>query len=186
MASYSDLPGVVRDLMLLRRGPQDLPHSETLLLLLCVAAVVAESLLATRLLGANDFAGAAVRVAASIGVILAVTFAVLRIHQRHARFVQTGSALIAVALLFAMATAVVLSMALPLPTDRTQMTGMQMLAGALSLVVVAWQLLVRGNIFRHALEVPLTRGVTFALSLTIAELVLAIGIAQFAPTLPAT
>lgn len=184
MPSFAEMPGVVRDLMLLRRGPQDLPHSEVLLLVLALTAVVGESLLATRMLGAEDFAGAAVRVAASVGIVLAVTFALLRAHQRQARFVQTGCALIAVALLFALATAVVLSMALPLPKDRATMTGAQMLAGALSLVIVAWQLLVRGNIFRHALEVPLARGVTLALSLTLAELLLAIGLAQFAPALP--
>ena len=171
--------------MLLRRGPQDLPHSEVLLLALALAAVLVESLLATRMLGAEDLAGAAVRVAASLGVVLGVTFALLKMHQRQARFVQTGCALIAVALLFALATAAVLSMALPLPKDRTTMTGAQMLAGGLSLLVVAWQLVVRGNIFRHALEVPLGRGVTFALSLTLAELLLAIGIAQLAPALPA-
>jgi len=185
MASFAQVPAVVRDLMLLRRGPQDLPHSEALLAVLVLAALLVESLLATQMLGADDFAGAALRVAAAVAVVLAVTFALLRLHQRQARFVQTGCALIAVALLFALATAVVLSLALPLPKDRTTMTGAQMLAGVLSLGVVAWQLLVRGNIFRHALEVSLARGIRFALSLTIAELILALGIAQLAPALPA-
>ncbi len=171
--------------MLLRSGPQDLPHSEVLLAALVLAAVLVESLLATQMLGAGDFAVAALRVAAAVGVVLAVTFALLRLHQRQARFVQTGCALIAVALLFALATAAVLSLALPLPKEGATMTGAQMLAGVLSLGVVVWQLLVRGNIFRHALDVPLARGVTLALSLTLAELILAIGIAQFAPALPA-
>ena len=181
MATFAEMPAVVRDLMLLRRGPQDLPHSEVLLGVLVLAAVIGESLLATRMLGAVDFAGAALRVAASVGVVLAVTFALLRFHQRQARFLQTGCALIAVALLFALMTAAVLSLALPLPKERAAMTGAQLLAGVLSLVVVAWQLLVRGNIFRHALDVPLARGVTLALSLTLAELLLAIAIAQIAP-----
>lgn len=171
--------------MLLRRGPQDLPHSESLLGALMLTVVLMESLLATGMLGATDFAGAALRVAASVAVVLGVTFAMLRANQRQARFVQTASALIAVGLLFALATAAVLSVALPLPKDRTTMTGAQMIAGMLSLVVVAWQLLVRGNIFRHALEVPLTRGVTYALGLTFAEVVLAVGLAQLAPPVPA-
>jgi len=175
---------MVRDLLLLRRGPQDLPHSEGLLAALAVAAILVEALLGTRLLGAGEFSGAALRVVASVGVLLGVTYAILRLHERQARFVQTGSALIAVAIPFAVITALILSMALPIPKDREALTGAQMLAGVLSLAVVVWQLLVRGHIFRHALDVPLARGVTLALSLTLAELLLAIGIAQFFPTTP--
>lgn len=184
MASFADLPSIVRDLLLLRRGPQDLPHSEWLLGTLALSAVLIESLLGTRLLGVGEFSEAALRIVASVGVALVVTYALLRWHQRQARFVQTGSALLAVAIPFAVITALILTIALPIPKNREEMTGAQMFAGLLSLAVVVWQLLVRGNIFRHALEVPLARGVTLALSLTLAELLLTIGIAQLFPPTP--
>ncbi len=179
MSSFAELPSIVRDLLVLRRGPQDLPHSEALLAGLAATAILLEAVLGTRLLGAGEFSGAALRVGASVGALLGVTWLLLRLHQREARFVQAGSALIAVAIPFAVITALILSMALPIPKDRAAMTGTQMLAGVLSLAVVVWQLLVRGHIFRHAMDVPLARGVTLALSLTLAELLLAIGIAQF-------
>lgn len=184
MASFADLPMIVRDLLLLRRGPQDLPHSESLLATLALVTVLLGALLETRLLGGGEFSGAALGVAASVGVALAVTYTLLRLHERQARFVQSASALIAVAIPFAVIAALIVFMAMPLPKNRADMTGTQMFAGGLSLVVVVWQLLVRGNIFRHALEVPLARGVTLALSLTLAEVLLAIVIAQFVPPTP--
>lgn len=184
MALFADLPLLVRDLLLLRRGPQDLPHSESLLATLALGAVLLGALVETRLLGADDFFAAALGVVASVSVALAVTYTLLRLHERQARFVQTATALIAVAIPFAIIVGLIVFMAMPLPKNREEMTGMQMFAAGLSLVVVVWQLLVRGNIFRHALEVPLARGVTLALSLTLAEMLLAIAIAQFVPTTP--
>lgn len=181
MASFAQVPGVVRDLMLLRRGPQDLPHSESLLGTLALTSVLLGSLLSVRLLGSTDLVAAALGSAASIAVAMAVTFALLRLHQRPARFVQTASALLAVSLPFAVVAAIVVAMASPLPKDKQTLSGIQLLAGAIALALVVWQLLVRGNIFRHALEVPLARGVLLSLSLTFAELVLASLMAQLVP-----
>ena len=121
MASFADVPLIVRDLLLLRRGPQELPHSEWLLAILALGAVLVEALLGAKLLGAGEFPGAGLRVVASVAVLLGVTYALLRLHDRQPRFVQTASALIAVAIPFAVITALILSMALPIPKDRAAM-----------------------------------------------------------------
>ncbi len=180
--SLSKTPGVVRDLLILRAGPQDLPHSEWQLGVLALVSICAEAWVSMRLLGVEDLTTPALQATASIGVLLGLTFLLLRAFGREARFVQTASALLATGLVFLLLAALAIAPAWPLPKESSEMTGIQLAAGFASLVIVSWQLLVRGHILRHTLEVPLRRGVLFALALTLAKLLLEALIAQLGAT----
>ncbi len=181
MASFAQVPGVVRDLLLLRRGPQELPHSQTLLGTLALATVGLGAWIELRVLDVPDASLSVLRVALLVGVLLAVVWGILRWQQKSSRFLQTASALLGVGLVFDLVTAAILLLALPLPEKGADLDSMQVLAGALSLVLVAWQLVVTGHVFRHALDVSLQIGVRFALLFTFARIVLALVVAQAVP-----
>lgn len=176
--SLSKTPAVVRDLLILRGGPQDLPHSEWQLGLLAFASICAEAWVSMRLLGAESVTTPALQATASVAVLLGLTFLMLRAFGRQVRFVQTAIGLLATGLVFLLLAALAILPAWPLPKEPADMTGVQLASGFVSLLIVSWQLLVRGHILRHALEVPLGRGVLFALSLTLGKLLLELFIAQ--------
>ena len=49
-----------------------------------------------------------------------------------------------------------------LPKDPKDLTAVQALLGWVSLLLMGWQLAVRGNILRHALDLPMRLGVLVA------------------------
>lgn len=168
------LLNLLRDLLLLRRGPQDVPYSPVLLGLLCVGVVVVDHALAATLL---EGGAPTARVLFSLAILIGLPALALAMANLAARWVQTACALAATAIVFSLlALPVVLGVG-RLPADPADMTQAQFLFGMLSIVLLAWQVAVKGSIFRHALGVPLRAGVLLAIAFFAIELV--IGIALF-------
>ncbi len=170
MKSLLDL---LRDLMLFKRGPQDLPHSPGLLAALCVVSFALDTYIASQFQVVPD---AAPRVAFSLAMLLALPWVALRLANLDARYAQTATALVATSMLFTVLTVPVLLGVGKLPEDPKDLTAGQALLGWLSLLLMGWQLAVRGHIFRHALELPMRLGVLIAVVFFAIELVLALAL----------
>ncbi len=164
----ANLLGTLFGLMRLRAGPQDLPHSPTLLAAAVVASVALDHYAARTLGGATD--GLVTRAALALAVGLGLPYLILEVAGRRARFVQTATAITATSLLFALLVLPVIAVVGKLPEDPSEITAGQMLFGWLSLALLVWKLVVQGSIFRHALEVPLRQGVMLAVALMLVEL----------------
>ena len=150
---------LVRDLCLLRRGPQDLPHSTNLLIATVVISLVLDVAIAARF---QPFASAFPRVLLSTIILLAMPFFALKLANLSERYVQTVTALIATSAVFTLLTVPIVIGVGKLPQDPKDLTAVQAMFGWISLLLVAWQLAVRGNILRHALNLPMRLGVLVA------------------------
>ena len=150
------------DLCLLRRAPQDLPASQSLLV-----AVLVVNALAGIVLGAQTWAGTGVALAATVldlGVLLALLWIALRMRGVLPRFTQSATALLGAGVLFTL-LAMPLQPLLDAPEDIE--------AGALLyLLLLVWVQLVYGHVLRHALNVNLVSGVALALVYTFTSAVL--------------
>ena len=160
------------DLCLLRRAPQDLPASQSLLV-----AVLVVNALAGIVLGAQTWAGTGVALAATVldlGVLLALLWIALQMRGVLPRFTQSATALLGAGVLFTL---------LAMPLQPLLDTPEDIEAGALLyLLLLVWVQLVYGHVLRHALNVNLVSGVALALVYTFTSAVL---IELFFP-LPAT
>lgn len=162
-------PSLLRDVILLRRGPQDMPYSPRLLVLVCGASVLLQLAIAHVLAIPGDALGAGlIGLAFNLGLL----YLLLRLRHVSSRFVQTAIALTACAIVFAILSApIVLAVGGKPPTPGT-MTPLQALLGMFALPVVVWKLIVDAHILRHCLDLPFAGGLLIALFWIIAELVL--------------
>lgn len=160
----SELLSMLRQLCLLRIGPQDLPYSPALLGIVVGLNVLLDTATGM-LLGKAGMAFAASLV--SLVVVLGGVWLLLKMRQLDARFVQAALGICAAALVFSL-LAIPIQMAMaPLPDDLSQVSdgqtaGMMMLAG-----LGGWSLAVTGNILRHALERTFLVGILLALAFNI-------------------
>ena len=162
---------LLRDLMLFKRGPQDLPYSPAILAGTCVVAFALDAYVAAQF----QLAGNAVpRVAFSLAALLALPWVALKLAKLDERYAQTATALVATSALFTLLTLPVLIGVGKLPSDPKDLTLGQALLGWVSLVLVAWQLAVRGHILRHALNLPMRLGVLIAVVFFAVELIVAL------------
>jgi hypothetical protein len=157
----------LRDLFLLRGGPQDLPYSLRLTRALVIALVLLD-LAYSRLL---DIPLPLPRVAVSIGLLLGLPWLLLALRQRRERYLQTLAALTAAELLF---TALFMPLALaaigmPLP-DPENPDPAQIALGWLTLLLLGWKLMVNGHIYRHALDWPRFPAMLLVLALFLLQL----------------
>jgi hypothetical protein len=164
------LPVILRDILFLRRGPQDLPYS---LLLLVVAglASMAVSYWATSLV-LPDQSDLLPSVVAGVLLHLGFLYLLLNALQRQARFVQTALAKLLVDVLF---TAVVLPL-LPMiePLRHGNPTPESVTAGAAfaSLLFIAfgiWRIVVDAHVMRQALEIRLLPALLINIALVFAS-----------------
>lgn len=168
---------ILRDIVLLRRGPQELPHSPRLLLTVTVATIVFSGL-ANALLGdAADMA--MLRTAVGVGLSLGVLHLVLMTKQLQARFVQTALASVLVAAVAAVLLLPVLAMSGPLPTPETKpetVTGVQLLIMLVISAIGLWKFVVDAHILRHALEVRFVLAllIAFAMEFAVAVMLVAL------------
>lgn len=149
----------LRDLCLLRLGPQDLPYAPTLF-----GALVAAKLLLDAVVGAalGVFAMAFAASLLSTLLVLGAIYLLLRLRDLQGRFVQAGTALAAATLVFSM-LAIPAQFALsPMPENPEAFTSAQM--GMLLLVAVlgCWSLAVTAHILRNALERTFFQGLMVA------------------------
>jgi hypothetical protein len=173
----------IRDILLLRRGPQDLPFSSSLLgALILLALAIGLAVSAQRV----PIAVAAPQLGFEVLLLLALAWVPLAVAKRRERFIQTATAMVAVAIAFnLLAVPVVLGVG-ELPKDPRALSTVQVLLGWLSLALLAWKLVVSGHILRQALDVPLRIGVLIAAAFLAGEVVLNLALfgAQGTPATP--
>ncbi|MBC7162359.1 MAG: hypothetical protein H5U26_09645 [Immundisolibacter sp.] len=134
------LAELVGDLLRLRRGPQDVPYSPTLLLLALIPYALLGSTLAAFAMPASRALLYGPTEAALLAVLVYVSVAVRR---RPARYVQTLTALLLVGVVFN-------ALSLPLTALARPENGL----GLLILALVAWSFAVSVHILRLALDLP--------------------------------
>ena len=150
----SSLPALLRDLILLRRGPQDLPYSPRLLITLCVGCLLLQAIAGTISTPAG-FGDAFLS-----GLIeLALIFAALRIglYARGLgnRLVQAMSAIVGCNLVFAALSLPLLLMLGELPIesgriDVEKITSNQFLIALALTALSVWQLAVNARTLRQS------------------------------------
>lgn len=156
---------LVAELCRLRGGPQDLPHSPTLLVWLIAAAVALDTLLGS-LLGDGDGFW---RALLSTGVVLGLAWIALAMLGRSARYVQTATALVACGVLISAAQLPIAALMEPLPAPAAgepfpAIAPFQALLRWLALATLVWQVLVNAHVLRHALDSRFGVGLLLALS----------------------
>jgi hypothetical protein len=161
---------IIRDILLLRRGPQDLPYSTQLLTSTIAACVFAHTLSALSLTAA-DLGTALASAIFFVLLSLLALFALLSLRRLRNRFVQAGTAFLGCHFVF---TLMSIPLGLVIPTKSTPPD--QIPAFALVLMPVAlgcaiWQLVVNAHILRHSLDIPMWTGVAIVLLWTLIALV---------------
>ena len=153
-----DLIKLLFDICLLKKAPQDIPHSTSLLKLLVVVSVFINFLLMN--ISVNWFSAL---LKASVGVLMITGFSWICLYftGRRARFCQTSCALLG--------TDVVLDV-FALPVIATMTVNQNSLLAFLVMVgLIIWHWVITGHIMRNALE----QSFSFSLGLAFLYLVLA-------------
>jgi len=151
---------LLRDVVALRRGPQDAPHSPRLLAEIAALLVALELTLAwLKGMSLRDvFAGALLSLVVTLGAL----HLLLALRGLRNRFVQSAIALVGCSFLF---TAITLPFNLligDVPANAQQMTPTQLLIGFILLPIVVWQLVVNAHILRHSLDVSFSTALGIA------------------------
>lgn len=134
------LAELVGYLLRLRRGPQDVPYSPTLLLLALIPYALLSSALAAFAMPASR---ALLYGPTEAALLAALVYASLAVRRRPARFMQTLTALLLVGVVFN-------ALSLPLTALARPENGL----GLLILALVAWSFAVSVHILRLALDIP--------------------------------
>lgn len=157
------LPARVLGLCLLRGGPQDLPWSPRLLIVLLLASTALDVLLGNTLAGDGN---ALARSLLSSLVILGLCWVALALRDLRNRYVQTATAIVATSMAFTLVQGLVLLVG-GMPPATTPATTAQMLMAWLLFGVFLWQVAAIAHIVRHAAD--MSSG--FALTLVVAWIV---------------
>lgn len=149
----------VAGILLLRSGPQDLPYSRNLTVLL-VAAYLALGIYTGKQLGDENAAATSL----AISTLQFAAVAIMLYLRKHlARLPQTLAALAAAGIIIGALSYLVLSQADP---------GQQQPVLAMAwFAIFIWSLLVDGHIYRHALSITMAQGVLIAVLLLAATYV---------------
>ncbi|HEY5775760.1 MAG TPA: hypothetical protein VIS57_06730 [Xanthomonadales bacterium] len=147
-------------LLRLRGGPQDLPASWSLTILLLTAYVAQNLLTGQQLEDENAAAKSLLSVCLQVGVLTGLLF--WRNHLE--RFPQTMSALAAAGIFFNIITWILLS--LPDPEVNQPILAMVWFS------VFIWSLFVDAHIYRHSLTVPFAMGMLITVLILAASYVL--------------
>lgn len=135
----------------LRGSPADAPASSSWLLVMLLAALGLD-LASGSLLGIPG--NVAARSLLSSSLLLVLLWLALGWRRRQARFIQSGIALLACAMVFSLLMLpVALAVGEP-PVDAQQLSPQQAMLAWLALAIVLWKLVVDAHILRAALEVP--------------------------------
>jgi len=145
------------ELSLLRRVPQDLPASSTLL-----GLVLAINLVASLLVGLAADLSAPIALGQGLAdalLTLGLLHLALTLTRRPARFVQLATALLGAGALLSLVAVAPLML-----LSGAESRGETSLAGLPLLVLLFWSLLVTGHILRHGLDLHLGQGVLIAVA----------------------
>jgi hypothetical protein len=177
-SSMANLLQLLRDLCLLRRGPQDMPHSPRLLIGVCIASLLLQ-LAIVRVLGiAGDALGAGLL---SLAFNLGVLYLLLNLRGLTSRFIQAALALLCCAMLFSLLSLPVVMLAGGHAPTPEHATPLQLLLGLIALPIVVWKLIVDAHILRHSMNLTFLGGLAVALLWLIAELAFGAAIGGAAP-----
>ncbi len=157
-------------ILLLRSGPQDLPFSQNLLVVMLFLYITSGVLV---LQDSVDSSHAAANMIVDLLVMLFFTYIVLTALDHKPRFVQTMTAMAGVGVLFHL-------LAWPLLMQAEMVEEAEALPVAASLtllMILSWNLLVVSYIYRQALQVTMTNSILlsfalFFLSMTVSQLIL--------------
>lgn len=176
----NNLPRATLDLLLLRRGPQDLPARQNLLYSVMAAYVLITALAYLSVIQMSA-ANAALQSASSLAYLAGFVWMVLAMAGRRARFLQSFMAMSLTAIVFNILEVGPLIKLMPYLQEiqalmaQAQATGKPIEPAAvesldvpgfsmvLLLVVYAWRLMVMAHIFHHALEISRGRAMGLAL-----------------------
>jgi len=161
---------LIRDICLLRRGPQDLPYSVSLLAAVAAASIVLQlGIAVVRAAPLNGvLAGALLELMFTLGALNVI----LTLRGLRNRFVQSATALLGCTLAFILLNVPVLLLIGEPPTTVEQLSSLQVMLVLVSLPLVVWKVLVDAHIFRHSFNVPFLSGIVIALLWIIAGMVL--------------
>ena len=166
MPPFSTLLPLIRDILFLRRGPQDLPYSPALLALLIGATLALYAALAEYLdVGVPHMAF-------SLLLLLALTWSALRIAEKSERFVQTSTALLGASLVLTLLAVPVFFGVGELPKDPQRLTPAQSMWVMVALLFQVWDIAVTSHILRHALDLKMRLGVLIAVVFYAVDMVL--------------
>ncbi len=154
------------DIALWRKTPAQLPPSVFLLCLVAAAAALLEVL--SSLLPPASSDQIVMRVVLSVGLPLAFTWAVLAVARHRPRFLQTGSALLGVAVLAEMVLYPLGSLIHYVGSERPASLPL----GFLMLVGLMWYLLACAHIWRAALDSGLALGTAISIGYLLLSIVL--------------
>lgn len=152
------------DLCLLRAKPQDLHASNVLLVL----TLMVNLLLAACTLG-EIYGGASRALLAGLVdnlFLLAVLWLLLFWKGVAPRLIQTASAIFGVSILLGLILIPIRALGGPQTADPQSVS---LLVGLGSLLVLVWFLVVMGHILRHALDMPMGRGIMIAIIIFVAS-----------------
>ena len=162
---------LIRDICLLRRGPQDLPYSTSLLAAVAASCVLVQLgvAIARNVPLGGVLAGALLWLLVTVGALnLILTLRGLR-----NRFVQSATALLGCALVFTLLSVPIALLLDERPVTPQDMTPLQMLLGVVSLPLLIWKIVVDAHVFRHSFDVPFLSGIVIALLWIVAAMALA-------------
>jgi hypothetical protein len=157
------------DICRLRRGPQDLPYSPQLLLIVGVVSLGLQQVIARVLGMEQETLGAGVL---SLALNLGALYLLLNLREKRNRFVQTALAMVSCALFFTLLSLPIVLLMGERPPMPEQVTPLQALLGLVSLPLLIWKIMVDAHILRHGLDVPFVAGIVIAVLWLIAELAL--------------
>ena len=159
-----------RDILLLRRGPQDLPYSTQLLIAVAALCVIVQASVALT----RDTPLGAVLGGALVWLVftLAALNLMLTMRGLRPRFVQAATALLGCTLVFTVLSVPIVLLAGEQPAAPEQMSALQILLGLVSLPLLIWKIVVDAHVFRQSLNLPFAGGVLIAMLWIVAALVL--------------
>ncbi len=173
MNALNALIAAFRDVLLLRRGPQDLPHSQVLLAVLSVLALLVGMLQAGFLVGGPvPFAQLLVQLL----LLVALPALALKMAGLSPRLVQTATALVGTDIVFSVLALPVVAGFGERPADPADLQPLQLLFAFVSFALLAYLAAVKGHILRHAMDVPLRAGVLLAIAFFAIEVVIVLAL----------
>ncbi len=162
---------VIRDILLLRRGPQDLPYSPPTLaavVTLCIVVQIGAALIARQASLGGVLGGALLWLCFTLLTLNLL----LSMRGLRSRFVQTATALLSCTLVFAVISMPIALLAGEPPATPEQLTSLQLVLGTIALPLLIWKVVVDAHVFRHSLNLPFAGGVLIAVLWVIAALIL--------------
>ena len=156
-------------ILLLKAGPQHLPYSLSLLAILTLLYLTSGVLVLTTAMSSGQ---AAANMVLDVAVLFAFSYFCLSLLKYRARFVQMVSALAGIGIVYHL-------LAWPLFIQIHNMQPQQQgakIAALLMLLLISWQVLVYAHVFRHSMQMSMTRALALSfgylfLSMAAAEII---------------